>query len=79
MRTFAINSVFVFYKMSALFSHADCTLAIVERLAPSVEKKLPKVSISSVSRFLAIIQESVLAKVTNSHPEEQLQRFIDIT
>lgn len=60
-------------------SQDDWTLAMVERLLPSAEKKLPSISISFVFKFFAIMQEIVLAKVTSSHPQGGLQDFIKIT
>lgn len=56
--------------------HEDCISAITDKLAPIAEKKLPNVPISSGDKFWAIMQDSVLAKVTNSQPERQLQEFI---
>ncbi len=49
---------------------------MIERLAPKAEKKSPKVPMLFADRFLAMIQDSVLAKVTNSQPDGQLQEFI---
>lgn len=43
--------------------------AIVERLLPIAEKKLPSEPISSLLRSLDIATESKLAKATNSQPE----------
>lgn len=43
------------------------------------EKRSPKVPISSEDKFLEMTQDKVLAKVTSSQPERQLQDFINIT
>ncbi len=65
--------------LEELFLQEDCTSAITDKLEPRAEKKSPNVPISLGLKFLAIIQESVLAKVTSSHPEGQLQEFMSIT
>ncbi len=49
---------------------------MVARLSPREERKLAKILISSRLKFFAIMQESVLAKVTNSQPGRQLQEFM---
>ena len=59
-----------------LSSHEARTFAIKARLSPSADRKLLKILISFVFRFFAIMQDNVLAKVTNSQPEGQLQEFI---
>lgn len=41
------------------------------RLSPIDEKRQLKILRSSLLKFFAIMQESVLAKVTNSQPEGQ--------
>lgn len=51
-------------------------LAMMAKLSPTAEKKPAKRFTSSVLKFLARAQESVLAKVTNSQPEGPLQEFI---
>lgn len=50
--------------------------AIKARLSPSADRKLLKILISFVFRFFAIMQDNVLAKVTNSQPDGQSQEFI---
>ncbi len=52
---------------------------MTERLEPRAEKKSPKVLISSGDKFLEMMQDKVLAKVTSSQPERQLRDFINIT
>ena len=49
---------------------------MVARLSPREDRKAARILISSTLKFLAIMQESVLAKVTSSQPEGQLQEFI---
>ena len=49
---------------------------MVARLSPREDRNPAKILISSRLKFLAIMQESVLASVTNSQPDRQLQEFM---
>lgn len=59
-----------------LFSKEARTFAIKARLSPSADRKLLKILRSSVLKFFAIMQDNVLAKVTNSQPDGHSQEFI---
>lgn len=57
-----------FYRIWQLLSFAE---AIVDKLEPRAEKKLPSTSTSSQLRLVDIATESKAAKATNSHPERE--------
>ena len=50
-------------------------VAIVLKLAPNAEKKLPSVSISSGERSFDIFIASILARATSSEPEKLLKHI----
>lgn len=50
------------------------TAAMVERLEPRAEKKLPRMSISLGFKLLAIATEKRPATATSSHPDRLLKK-----